>query len=54
MRKIIAAKEGLEGPIEITSFRKPDEALILGARYAAEGYEVTESEMLPGENKEKS
>ena len=53
MKKIIAAKEGLEGPIEITSFRKPDEALILGARYAAEGYEVTESEMIPGENKEK-
>ena len=53
MKKIVATGEGLEGYIKITSFREPDEALILGARYVSEGYEVTESEMFPGENKEK-
>ena len=53
MRKIIVNGEGLEGYIKITSFREPEEALILGARYVSEGYEVTESEMFPGENKEK-
>ena len=54
MRKIVATKEGLDGPIKITSFRKQPEALILGARHVSEGYGVTESEMFPGENKEKS
>ena len=54
MKKVVATKEGSDGPIKITSFREPDEALILEARYVSEGYEVTESEMIPGENKEKS
>jgi len=46
MKTLIATKQD----IKITSFREDSEALILHSEYLADGYEVTEREMIEGEN----